>query len=137
MSHSQQHKSSSSRSSIEKVFGYRRRDMTSRHNNKSSTSQLQEHYTPAPTPVEHKRSSSYTGSGSGPVSSSSSRSSMNLEPAPHVAEWCHQMHMMQNRKYEWCNGCHPRVFVTPPNMPSEKVMQQIRRTGNEPSHAYQ
>lgn len=131
MDHSHQHKSA--RASIEKVFGYRRRSMSS-HNKSGSR-----HYVPPPppppaAPVEHKRVPSNTGSGS--VSTSSSRSSMNLEPTAPVAEWCHQMHMIQNRKYDWCNACHPKTIATPTIMPSERLMQQ-RRMSHEPTHAYQ
>lgn len=45
---------------------------------------------------------------SNPVSVASSRSSFDLEPSGPVAEWCHQMHIMQSRRYDWCAGCFPR-----------------------------
>ena len=131
-----QHKSSRS-SSITKVFGYRKREMSSQQPQKPAP---QQYIQP---PAEHRRTASNNGTASGTVSSSSSHSSMNLEPAPHVAEWCHQMHMIQNRKYEWCHGCHPRIVVTPPasvglsgNMSSEKMLQYQQRR-SEPTHCYE
>ncbi|KIX00489.1 uncharacterized protein Z518_10629 [Rhinocladiella mackenziei CBS 650.93] len=79
----------------------------------------------------HERSKS-----SPPSSASSSRTSsaVSLQPTSSVAEWCHQMHMIQSRKYEWCQGCHPK----PPtlNVPSEKILRQ-QRINHEPGHAYE
>ncbi|KIW72225.1 hypothetical protein PV04_00435 [Phialophora macrospora] len=77
---------------------------------------------------------------SSPPSTTSLRTSSatSLQPTSPVAEWCHQMHMIQNRKYQWCEGCYPRP--APPTstvkVPSQKVLQQSRRA-NEPGHAYQ
>ncbi|KPI39532.1 uncharacterized protein AB675_3526 [Cyphellophora attinorum] len=48
------------------------------------------------------------GTNSNPVSVASSRSSFEIEPSGPVAEWCHQMHIMQARKYDWCSACFPR-----------------------------
>ncbi|KEF63205.1 uncharacterized protein A1O9_01182 [Exophiala aquamarina CBS 119918] len=73
-----------------------------------------------------------------PTSNSSSRtsSSTSLQPTSPVAEWCHQMHMIQQRKYDWCDGCHPKVQVSTLKVPSQKAMQ-AQRYNQEPSHAYQ
>ena len=81
----------------------------------------------------HRKTLSTTASP--PVSTSSSRSSLNLEPREDVAEWCHQMHMMQKRRYDWCNACYPSP-AAPLAVPSHRVMQSVR-TSREESHAYQ
>jgi hypothetical protein len=44
------------------------------------------------------------------------------------------VHMMQARKYEWCQGCHPKVSTL--QVPSQKVLHQ-HRIMNQPSHAYE
>jgi len=81
----------------------------------------------------HRKALSTTASP--PVSTSSSRSSLNLEPREDVAEWCHQMHMMQKRRYDWCNACYPSP-TAPLAVPSHRVMQSVRLSREE-SHAYQ
>ena len=75
-----------------------------------------------------------------PSSTNSSRTSSttSLQPASPVAEWCHQIHMIQNKKYQWCEGCHPRPPPPPPTtrLPSQKMIQRSKHA-SEPSHAYQ
>lgn len=80
------------------------------------------HFAGAPTtttytPQHRSRSGSHSSSSapsslhSAPVSTASSRSSFDLEPTTPVAMWCHQMHIMQGRGYDWCQGCFPREKV--------------------------
>ena len=82
-----------------------------------------------------RHTSSTTTTASPPVSTSSSRSSLSLEPREDVAEWCHQMHMMQRRRYDWCHGCHPSPAALSA-VPSYRIMQNVR-SSREESHAYQ
>lgn len=102
-------------------------------------------------PVHHNRTHSSThsqsnGSSSNPVSNASSRTSFDLEPTGPVAEWCHQMHIMQQRRYDWCQSCYPRpVTVSPTAAIDEATMEQLRtqrmaerlRREREAGHAYQ
>jgi len=85
-----------------------------------------------------KTDRNYRSKSSPPSSNSSSRTSSatSLQPTSPVAEWCHQMHMIQQRKYDWCEGCHPKVQVSTLKVPSHKAMQ-AQRYSQEPSHAYQ
>ncbi|OAL31623.1 hypothetical protein AYO20_08166 [Fonsecaea nubica] len=75
-----------------------------------------------------------------PSSTTSSRTSSatSLQPTAPVAEWCHQMHLIQQRKYDWCASCYPKPPPAPSSIriPSQKVLQQSRMS-NEPGHAYQ
>ncbi|ETN38557.1 uncharacterized protein HMPREF1541_06593 [Cyphellophora europaea CBS 101466] len=64
--------------------------------------------------------SSSLGTHSNPVSTCSSRTSFDLDPSGPVAEWCHQMHIMQSRRYDWCQACYPR----PVQPVSEAALQQ-------------
>jgi hypothetical protein len=182
---------------MNKLLGYRRRSMSSKkptyttkpapastsssqstmprpqhqkhkpsHSSSSTTSSHQNHHH-HPANTHHHHSPSNSTSTSPTSSRSSSASNMNLEPAPHVAEWCHQMHLIQNKKYDWCHGCHPRVILAAAHPSSledgdgdgmcrekEKGDKRVswegesqreqrdrmvtaRRRGNEPGHAYQ
>lgn len=110
---------------------------------------------PEPAQAHHKRthSSSAASSGTGnthsnPVSTSSSRTSFDLELTSPVAEWCHQMHVMQERRYDWCQACYPRP-VQPAQQPeAEEVtmamiearraqMVERMRRERQAAHAYQ
>jgi hypothetical protein len=85
---------------------------------------------------------------SNPVSASSSRSSFELEPTSVVAEWCHQMHIMQSRRYDWCQACYPRAVQQVAAPTEEEVtmamiearraqmVERLRRE-REAGHAYQ
>ena len=108
---------------------------------------------PANHPHHNRTHSSSNGSSnthSNPVSTASSRSSFELEPTGAVAEWCHQMHIMQRRRYDWCQACYPRpVQAAAPVAPSEEevtmamvearraqMVERVRRE-RQAAHAYQ
>ncbi|KIV78298.1 hypothetical protein PV11_10027 [Exophiala sideris] len=57
-----------------------------------------------------------------------------LQPTEDIAEWAHGIHVIQNRKYEWCQSCHQKPTTI--QVPSEKILQQ-HRMNNQPGHAYQ
>lgn len=109
---------------------------------------------PEPARAHHNRThSSSTGSSAGnthsnPVSTSSSRTSFDLEPTSPVAEWCHQMHIMQHRRYDWCQACYPRPVQVAPEPEAEEVTMAViearraqmierMRREREAAHAYQ
>ncbi|KIV94608.1 hypothetical protein PV10_02359 [Exophiala mesophila] len=98
------------------------------------------HYTEFDNALKKVDENTSTGHKSTPSSSTSSTrttSATSLEPTTAVAEWCHQMHLMQHRKYDWCEGCHPKVQLAPLKVPSQKVVQRQIRSRQEPTHAYQ
>ncbi|KIW42080.1 uncharacterized protein PV06_05664 [Exophiala oligosperma] len=84
-----------------------------------------------------KSSKPSTSAKSTPASSASSSrtcSAASLAPTEPVAEWAHQVHLMQNRRYDWCQGCHPKVSTA--QIPSQKILQKHFQN-HEPYHAYQ
>jgi hypothetical protein len=95
----------------------------------------------------HSSSNGSSNTHSNPVSTASSRSSFELEPTSAVAEWCHQMHIMQRRRYDWCQACYPRpVQVAAPTeeevtmaMVEARRAQMVERVRRErqAAHAYQ
>ncbi|KIW50889.1 hypothetical protein PV05_09667 [Exophiala xenobiotica] len=85
-------------------------------------------------PRSSKSTSTSSASATSSASSSRTSSAVSLQPTEHIGEWAHQVHMIQNRKYEWCQGCHPRVSTL--QVPSQKVLHQ-HRIMNQPSHAYE
>jgi hypothetical protein len=101
--------------------------------------------------VHHNRTHSSTpsqttsGTSSNPVSNASSRTSFDLEPSGPVAEWCHQMHIMQQRRYDWCQSCYPRPIAHAASMSEDMQADQLRtqrmaerlRREREAGHAYQ
>ncbi|KAJ4506362.1 hypothetical protein HRR83_003095 [Exophiala dermatitidis] len=83
---------------------------------------------------ERSKPKSTNTSATSSAASSRTSSAVSLEPSAPVAEWCHQLHQIQNRQYEWCQGCYPKVSTL--KVPSQKILRQ-QRTNHEPGHAYQ
>lgn len=67
-----------------------------------------------------------------------SQRAQEIVPTSDVAEWAHQMHVLQGKSHWWCQGCFPKDVSEPLQIPKavERAITGRRVRIAEPSHCY-